>query len=141
MPDRDLEVADAIMRILTLITRRGSRELSTTALLTLAFLADEGPQRITDLALAQRIAQPSMTVLVANLEQAGYVERRRDPGDGRVTLACLTPVGERYIAGQRREGAAMIAGLIAALPSEQRAALGAALPALVALAGRQPAET
>lgn len=125
------EVAAALMKVIAVITRQASRELSTTALLTMAFLSDEGPQRITDLALAQAVTQPTMTVLVANLEAAGYAVRRKDDADGRVTLACLTETGERFIADQRREGVQTLARLISKLSDDRRAALASALPALI----------
>lgn len=136
MPDQDADVADALMRLVTLVSRQGSREVSTTALMTMAFLADEGPQRITDLAQAQGVTQPTMTVLIANLESSGYAVRRKHDDDGRVTLACLTEAGLRFIADQRADGARTLARLIADLPGEQRSSLGAALPALVEIGRR-----
>jgi DNA-binding MarR family transcriptional regulator len=52
------------------------------------------PQRLpSDLAAIQGVGQPSITEMVAILERAGYVERHRDPLDGRASLAALTAVG------------------------------------------------
>jgi len=52
--------------------------------------------RITDLARASRITKQSMSVLVSDLETAGYVERVPDPEDARACLVRLTPRGRAY---------------------------------------------
>ena len=49
--------------------------------------------RLTDLAQRAQITKQSMGYLVDYLEQRGYVERRPDPTDRRVTLICLTDRG------------------------------------------------
>ena len=49
--------------------------------------------RLTDLAERAQITKQSMGYLVDYLEQRGYVERRPDPTDRRVTLICLTDRG------------------------------------------------
>src|SRR5213083_2923538 len=49
--------------------------------------------RLTDLAQRAQITKQSMGYLVDYLEQRGYVERRPDPTDSRVTLICLTDRG------------------------------------------------
>ena len=58
--------------------RRGKREMSRTAASVLATLRDAGPRRITELADAEGIAQPSVTTLVGRLERDGLVQRRPD---------------------------------------------------------------
>ena len=57
------------------VLRPSSEELSRTATSVLARLRDGGPQRITDLAGAEAVAQPTMTTLVGRLERLGLVER------------------------------------------------------------------
>ncbi len=49
--------------------------------------------RLTDLAERAQITKQSMGYLVDYLEQHGYLERRPDPNDRRVTLICLTDRG------------------------------------------------
>lgn len=49
--------------------------------------------RLTDLAERAQITKQSMGYLVDYLEQRGYLERRPDPTDRRVTLICLTDRG------------------------------------------------
>jgi DNA-binding MarR family transcriptional regulator len=49
---------------------------------------------LTDLAAWAHIAKPSMTYLVRNLEERGYVERTPDPVDGRAQQVRLTERGQ-----------------------------------------------
>jgi DNA-binding MarR family transcriptional regulator len=106
------------------------RDMSLTSLATLSTLDRAGPQRITDLARAGGVAQPSMTVLVGTLERDGFVVRREDPSDKRVVLVELTAAGMDLVRSRRRAAARAFAELIEKLPSDETAALLAALPAL-----------
>jgi len=109
------------------------RKISLTSVSTLSALDRLGPQRITELAALQGVAQPSMTAVVTALEQAGYVSRTPDPTDRRASLIWLTVTGLEFLAERRRAGAAQITALARRLPPEDAAALAAAVPALVRL--------
>src|SRR3954468_19345343 len=75
--------------------------LSLTAAATLARLQREGPARLTELAAAEGITQPSMTALVARLSAQGLVRRAADPSDGRAVILSLTGAGEELLAQRR----------------------------------------
>jgi DNA-binding MarR family transcriptional regulator len=127
----DLTAAgEALYGLVTAAIRRGPREMSLTSLSTLATLDRTGPRRITDLAVIQGVAQPSMTVLVTTLERSGLVERRGDPADRRVALVALTTAGAELLRAQRSAGAEALIQLIDKLPADEAAALAAAIPAL-----------
>jgi DNA-binding MarR family transcriptional regulator len=115
------------------VIRRRSRTLSLTALSTLATLEHTGPRRLTDLAVAEEITQPSMTSLVTQLEQLGLAERRRDRVDARVVLVAITRAGRHLIRERRRVGAQALTELINKLDERDAAELNAALPALLRL--------
>ena len=121
---------EALYGLVTAAVRRGPREMSLTSLATLATLDRSGPRRITDLAVIERVAQPSMTALVSTLERAGLVERRGDPADRRVALVALTAAGAGLLRSRRRAGAEAFEQLIGKLPPDEAAALAAAIPAL-----------
>ena len=53
----------------------------------------EGIQ-VSEIATLARVRKQSAAEAVAQLERAGYVERRPDPNDGRARLVFLTPSGE-----------------------------------------------
>ena len=110
--------------------RKRNRILSLTATATLATLERTGPRRLTDLAVNEEIAQPSMTILVNQLVDRGLAERCRDAADARVVLVAITPAGREYLRDLRRAGADDLTALIDKLPDDEAAALHRALPAL-----------
>lgn len=109
--------------------------LSLTAAATLTTLRRSGPCRLTDLAVAEGVSQPSMTALVARLADAGLVERAPDPADGRVVLSTLTPAGAELLDRRREVRADRLAGPLQDLSDDDVATITAALPALARLAG------
>jgi DNA-binding MarR family transcriptional regulator len=136
-------VGEALLALASLAVRRVDRQLSLTAASTLSILERTGPRRVTDLAAAEGVTQPSMTAVVSQLQHLGLADRRRDPADGRVVLVTLTTSGRRHLTTSRRAGASVFTALIEKLPEQDAAALGAAMPALrrllqLADADRQP---
>lgn len=113
-------------------------ELSSTAASALATLERSGPCRLTFLAAQAGVTQPAMTQLITRLEEAGLAGRAPDPADGRVVLVAITADGRAVVARRRAIRAERLAGMLAGMPPEDRAALGAALPALDALASADP---
>jgi DNA-binding MarR family transcriptional regulator len=111
--------------------RRMPRNISLSAIATLRTLERYGPLRLRHLASIERVAQPTMTVLITRLERAGLAERRSDVADRRGVLVTLTPVGEHYLRARRQAGADSMALLINSLPIEQVEALRDALPAIL----------
>jgi DNA-binding MarR family transcriptional regulator len=105
-----------LLELIALVVRGMSdnRDLSLTAASTLASMERHGPQRITALAAAEGVSQPSMTQLVQRLELRGLVARSSDPADARVALAGITGDGRRY---SRPAGRATRAGSLGCLPT------------------------
>src|SRR3954454_6440886 len=112
-----------------LLGRESGRDLSRTAGSVLTTLA-EGPRRITELAVAEAVAQPTVTTLVGRLERDGLVRRAPDPADARAVLVHLTDAGRERLARRRAARAAVIDERLAALTDDDRARLLDALPAL-----------
>lgn len=130
---RNDALGDALYTLAAGVIRRRSRTVSLTALSTLATLEHTGPRRLTDLAVAEEITQPSMTSLVTQLEQLGFAERRRDRVDARVVLVAITRAGRQLMRERRRAGAKTLTELIDKLDEQDVADLSAALPALLRL--------
>jgi DNA-binding MarR family transcriptional regulator len=128
-PD-SLAIGRTLHGLFAAAVRRSPRELSLTALSTLATLGRSGPRRITDLAAVEGVTQPSMTALVSALERSAFVERLTDPADKRVVLVAITSSGARYRRARRQAGAEAFALLIDKLPPHERKALAAAWTAL-----------
>lgn len=126
-------IAEALFRLVAAAVVQQPRDMSLTSVSMLATVERTGPRRITDLAVIEGVAQPSMTALVNVLERAGFVERRPAPQDQRVVLVALTAAGADYLRARRRAGADVFAQLIDKLPADEIAALLAAAPALAHL--------
>ena len=77
-------------------------ELSRTELGLLRTLSD-GPRRITELAELEGLAQPTMTMLIKQLEQRRHVQRERRSEDGRVVLVDLTESGRAALEGYQEQ--------------------------------------
>jgi DNA-binding MarR family transcriptional regulator len=135
------EAGEALYRLAAAIIRTASQstKLSLTSASTLAALTRLGPQRITELAALQGVAQPSMTAVIGGLEQAGFVERAPDPTDRRAVLISATAAGEAHLVLRRQAGAERMARFARELSDEDAAALAAAVPALIRLRDLQEA--
>ena len=68
---------------------------------------ERGGSRLTKLAAGANITPQSMGVIVDELEELGYVERRPDPSDRRAKLITLTVRGHEVVAA----GEATVTGL------------------------------
>jgi DNA-binding MarR family transcriptional regulator len=110
--------------------------LSATALSTLRRVADGEACRITELASAEAVAQPSMTALVGRLEARGLVRREPDPDDRRAVRVAITDAGREQVAAVRAARAELLGARIDRLDESSRAALAAVLPVLDSLLDR-----
>ncbi|MFT4052524.1 MAG: MarR family transcriptional regulator [Microbacterium sp.] len=82
--------AHALTRVASLETRN---EAPSAQWRTLSILREHGPQRVGDLAALSRVSQPGMTRLVAQMSEAGLLERAADDTDSRATVVSATPAG------------------------------------------------
>jgi DNA-binding MarR family transcriptional regulator len=89
-------------RLTRLLMRSGAHEISRTEVGVLATLSD-GPRRITQLAMTEALAQPTVTQLVDKLEDRGLVTRTRSKEDGRVVLVAITDAGAEALEAVRAE--------------------------------------
>jgi DNA-binding MarR family transcriptional regulator len=95
----------------------------------------EGPQSVSDLAVAERVRPQSMAQTVSDLEADGYVTRRPDPLDRRRALVELTEEGHARLLADRRHREGWLASAIAEEMSErEQAILADAVPLLRRLA-------
>lgn len=121
-----LEVVRSAARLTRAASKIPGVTYSSIAWRVLADLERHGATRVTELAAAQRVAQPTMTTLVQRLEGEGWVGRAADPADGRATLVTITKAGVRALAAYREGAAKLIAPALAELDAADRAALARA---------------
>jgi DNA-binding MarR family transcriptional regulator len=104
--------------------------LQTSVLVT---LEEHEPLRLSELARREAVTPPTMSRVLAALDDAGLLVRRPDPQDARSALVELSEEGRATIEKIRTERTAMLAERLERLTPEHRAALEQALPALEAL--------
>jgi DNA-binding MarR family transcriptional regulator len=123
-------------RLGRLLRRESPAALGQSSLSTLATLVAEGPLRPGDLAAREGVRPPTMTRIVAALEEYGHVVRTADPADRRALLVEVTKSGAAQVAGAKSKRASQLADHLGRLTPAQRDAILAALPALEALANQ-----
>ena len=122
----------SLARLARKLRREAPSALGPSSLSTLATLSD-GALRVGDLAAREGVRPPTMTKIVASLEEQGLIERLVDPADRRAGLVRLTAAGAEHVAGARSARASHLAAHLAELTPAQRRTIAAALPALEAL--------
>jgi DNA-binding MarR family transcriptional regulator len=122
-------IAETLEQVAALTVRHlaDRKVLTFTAGTTLSRLDRGGPARLTALAAAEGISQPSMSQLVQRLERQGLATRVSDPEDGRAALIDITEAGRALLVDMRRANRAKLTELLATLPAEDEAALALAM--------------
>jgi len=69
------------------------------------------------------VQPPTVTSVVARLEEGGLVVRTTHERDRRVSVVAVTPAGVEYLRESRRAKEAFLARKLAAMSDEDRAAL------------------
>lgn len=129
-------LADLMLRTARRLRRAEAKELAALGLThgqarALRVLHRHGsPMRISELAERLEIVPRSATTVVDMLEQAGLVERRKDPEDRRAVLAALTVAGSELLRRMREERRAAAEALFGRLPETQQHELLEVLEAL-----------
>ena len=100
----------------------------------LATLDRLGPLTPGALAQHEQVRPPTMTKVLANLSEAGLVDRVADPADGRQQQVSLTAKAVKMLREDRRRRDEWLAAHLIGLTPAQREALAAALPVLEVLA-------
>lgn len=105
----------------------------SSALATLDRLGSTTP---TQLAVQEGVRKPSITRVLAILEQQGLVRRATDPTDARQNIVRITPAGRRAVTESRQLVDQWYRSLLAQIEPEDVQTLRESLPALRALADK-----
>ncbi len=130
----EAELAARLRMAVTRISRRLRQQAETGAtpsqLSALSSVERLGPLTLGDLALQERVQPPSMTRVVANLEDSGLVVRQVDDKDRRVVRVQLTAEGRKVLQRSRTRKNAYLARRMRAIGGEDRAVLAEAVAVL-----------
>ena len=96
----------------------------------LAQLEDLGPTRVSDLAAADRVSQPTATAVVQKLVEGGWVQRCPDPTDARAVRITITEAGRDALAQTREAAADALTPRLTRLDPETLRTLAAGIEAL-----------
>jgi DNA-binding MarR family transcriptional regulator len=114
-------VAHAMKRIANYRMPGGG--LTLARLRALMMLSREGAMRMGELSDCLDVAARTMTSTVDGMVRDGLVERRRDPGDGRVTIIEATDAGRAAFEEGWAEHTRSVAGLFDVLDEAEKSRL------------------
>ena len=106
--------------------QRADTSVTLTQLAALSTLKGQGALTPGELAAHEKVQPPSMTRVLAALEERGLVLRRPHPTDGRQVLVELTEQGRELLHSEVRMREAWLARRLAELSAEDREVLRAA---------------
>lgn len=138
---RTAELADTLRGPLLRLTRLMRQERSDASvpigqLAALGTVFHHGPLTAGELAEREQVQPPSMTKIIAALEDRGLIQRAIHPIDRRQILVSCTAAGRDLVISTRRARTEWLARRLTLLTADERAALRAAAPVLEKLARR-----
>src|SRR5829696_4591042 len=117
-PDVAVRLRLAITRTSRRLRQEAGSGLSPTLTAALATIDRHGPLTPSELAQRERVQRPTVTRLVARLEELGLLARAADPGDRRSSLLSITPAGRALLEEVRGRKDAYLAGRLEGLDAE-----------------------
>jgi DNA-binding MarR family transcriptional regulator len=123
-------------RLARLLRRQGDTGLSPSQLSALTSVEVHGPLTLGALADHERVAPPSITNVVAKLEDKGLVTRRPCSSDRRVAHVSTTAAGDALLAEVRQRKDVWLAARLGELSDDEQVRLAAALDVLDHLTGQ-----
>lgn len=129
------QLRPGLLRLTRLIrNQRVDMSVTLTQLSAMGTLSVKGPMSAGELAACERVQPPSMTKVLANLEERGLVAREVHPTDRRQAIIAITPAGLELLDSERRSRDAWLSKRLTTLTSEERALLQRVVPILDKLA-------
>jgi DNA-binding MarR family transcriptional regulator len=115
------QLRDAITRLNRRVRQtRPVGDLTVTQLSALTSLELAGALSPRELADTERVQPPTMTRIVAKLEERGLVQRTPHPTDGRQVILSTTEAGRAVFAGFERARNEWLASRLAELTPDER---------------------
>lgn len=115
-----------VMRLARRLRQQAPEGVTPSQLSALSSLDRHGAMTVGELATSERIRPPSMTRIVAGLEEGGLIERQRDERDRRCSRVSLTSKGRSFVERNRSRKTAYLVRLSRALKDEEATTLLAA---------------
>jgi DNA-binding MarR family transcriptional regulator len=113
----------AITRMARRLRQEAGTDLGPSQAAALATLERHGPLSPSELAQWERIKRPTATRIVGHLSAAGFIDRVRDPADGRSSILTITSEGRALLRRLRARKTAYLARRLRDVDAEERATL------------------
>jgi DNA-binding MarR family transcriptional regulator len=125
----------SLLRLTRIIrNQRVDMSITLTQLSAMGTLRKHGPMSAGELASCERVQPPSMTKVLANLEERGLVRREAHPTDRRQAIMSITDDGIALLESERRSRDAWLTLRLAQLTPEERALIRNVVPVFDKLA-------
>lgn len=129
------ELASALrLSLLRAARRLRSQRVNTSVTLSQLSALDTvckcGPLSAGEIAAIERVQPPSMTKILASLENAGWVERSSHPEDRRQSIIAITPAGRDLLSDETRARDEWLAQRLVDFSEEDRRKLSEAVEVL-----------
>lgn len=127
----------AVMRLnRRLRAQRTTESVTLSQVSALSSLHKCGPMTPGELAAREGVQPPSMTRVIAALEDRGYISKRAHPSDGRQVIVDLTKQGIGYIEADVAAREAWLHARLSELDDTERATLARAAEIIDRMAGQ-----
>src|SRR3954451_11702503 len=113
----------AVTRMARRLRQEAGTDLGPSQVAALATIERHGPLSPSELAQLERIKRPTATRILRHLDEAGLVERVRDPEDGRGAILSITAAGRTHLRRLRARKTAYLATRLDNLDAEDRRTL------------------
>jgi len=140
LPDLASRLRLDISRMARRLRQEAGADLSPSMTAALATIERHGPLTPSELAKRERVQRPTVTRVLARLEEAGLVVRAGDPQDRRCSLVSISDDGRALLEAMRERKDAFLARRIDALEPADREALDRAAAILERMLESAPKE-
>ena len=123
----------ALARSARRLRQEAGTGLSPSLNAALVTVERSGPLTPSELAAAERVRRPTITRVLARLEEEGLISRTPDPADRRSTLVAITPAGAALLAEGRTRKDAFLSERLDGLSPADRETLARAAAILEGL--------
>jgi DNA-binding MarR family transcriptional regulator len=123
----------AVMRLGRRIRSQAKSDLTPSQTSALSSVERLGPLTLGELSAVEGVRPPTLTKVVAALEEQGLVARHTDPADRRVSVVEATAAGSKLLARSRSRTDAYLARRVASLGADDREALARAVAVIESL--------
>jgi len=140
LPDLASRLRLDISRMARRLRQEAGADLSPSMTAALATIERHGPLTPSALAERERVQRPTVTRVLARLEEAGLVVRAADPQDRRCSLVSISDDGGALLEAMRERKDAFLARRIDALDPADREALDRAAAILERMLSKEGGE-